>query len=188
MATKKRAPAKPRAAAAERPEAAAEQPEAPAPPPPPPPPAPAPAAPRQAPANREDEEEDSPKTSDPPAGANGRTQQPSDAGSTRGGPRDVAHEARVSAPRMTKYEFCSLLCTRFQNLMDGAPSALPDAETESMTPFRIALEEIERRKVPLLLVRHMPNGDRETWNVAELDLPHSILTHARSMEIMQNTL
>lgn len=86
---------------------------------------------------------------------------------------------------MSKYEFTSLLCARLQHLMDGAPSTLPDEDTRDLTAYRTAMLEIERGQVPLEIVRTMPGGDFELWSVSELQLPHTALLHARSLDLLR---
>jgi DNA-directed RNA polymerase subunit K/omega len=72
--------------------------------------------------------------------------------------------APVSA-RLTKYERCALVGLRAEQLARGAQPFVdvPPAEPgqPSLGPCEIAERELDARRLPMIVVRHMPDGKRE---------------------------
>lgn len=86
----------------------------------------------------------------------------------------VPPEQRVTKSVMTKFEFCSVLSTRAQQMENGSPIFV---ETGNLTNANaIAMKEIKERKCPLCIQRvicQYANGNSlaEIWEVDELALP-----------------
>ena len=80
---------------------------------------------------------------------------------------------RITREFYTKYESVRLLGTRIHQLADGAkPLVSLDGLKTSHPRFLefVALREIEQRKLPLLINRHLPNGDEELWSTQDLEM------------------
>ena len=69
---------------------------------------------------------------------------------------------------LTKYEKVQLIGTRAEQLRRGAiPTIKIDTEKE-FDPRAIAYEELMQRKIPLGIVRTLPNGKTETWKIDDM--------------------
>ena len=70
---------------------------------------------------------------------------------------------------MTKYEKARILGTRALQISMNAPLMV---EPEGLTdPLEIAMKELQQRKIPFIVRRHMPDGSYEDWGVQELIIP-----------------
>lgn len=59
-------------------------------------------------------------------------------------------------PTLTKYEKVRILGTRATQIALGAPSVV---DTTGLTDaLDIAEKELQQRKIPIVVIRHMPNG------------------------------
>lgn len=90
----------------------------------------------------------------------------------RARPVDPAHAKTL--PRMSKYEFDSLVGLRAMHLSKGAMPFvdLPeDFSIETNVEWRkVAIEELRGQKLPYMIRRVLPNGKVEYWRVCDLDL------------------
>ena len=83
---------------------------------------------------------------------------------------------RRSQPRLSIYEFTSLVGERATQLSRGAVPFValpPDFKTRSnMELCKIAIEEIRQKVLPRSLLREMPDGaPSEVWTLDELHIP-----------------
>jgi len=80
---------------------------------------------------------------------------------------------RITREFYTKYEWTALLGTRINQLAEGAkPLVSLDGLKTSDPRFldAVARREIEQRKLPFLVCRHLPNGEQEYWSTQELEM------------------
>ena len=69
---------------------------------------------------------------------------------------------------ITKYEKTKILGLRMEQLARGAPTLI-DAETSGCRSIQeIALKELEERKLPFMIVRTLPNGQKEHWKLEDM--------------------
>lgn len=80
----------------------------------------------------------------------------------------VKAEDRVTKPFLTKFERVRLLGDRAKQLSLGAKPMLKN--TELLNPKEIARLEIEKKVIPLIIERTLPNGKKERWNINELSI------------------
>mmetsp|Transcript_6755 Transcript_6755/g.7540 ORF Transcript_6755/g.7540 Transcript_6755/m.7540 type:complete len:130 (+) Transcript_6755:56-445(+) len=78
----------------------------------------------------------------------------------------IADEDRISPPFLTKYERARILGARALQLSKNAPLCV-DAEGET-DPYKIAERELQERKIPFVIRRHLPDGSYEDWKINEL--------------------
>jgi len=64
-------------------------------------------------------------------------------------------------PRLTKYEYVSILGTRAQQIARGAKIFVSLDNIDNITPINIAKKEFEMGKIPLKSKRILPNGNIE---------------------------
>lgn len=80
----------------------------------------------------------------------------------------VKPEERVTKPFLTKFERVRLLGDRAKQLSLGAKPMLKN--TELLNPKEIARLELEKKVIPLIIERTLPNGKKERWNISELSI------------------
>jgi DNA-directed RNA polymerase subunit K/omega len=69
---------------------------------------------------------------------------------------------------LTKYEKTAVLSLRLEQLMRGGAPCI-DVEAMGLTNIRdIALAELESRKIPFLVMRTLPGGQKEYWKLADM--------------------
>ena len=73
---------------------------------------------------------------------------------------------RVTTPFLTRYERARVLGTRALQISMNAPILVP-LEGE-MDPLQIALKELQRKVIPIIIRRHLPDGSHEDWPLSEL--------------------
>jgi DNA-directed RNA polymerase I, II, and III subunit RPABC2 len=84
---------------------------------------------------------------------------------------------------MTKYEKTTILGLRMEQLARGAQSLLEIASKDAAKdnkdgaskdpsvpydPYEIALQELVERKLPFMIARTMPNGQKEYWKLKDM--------------------
>jgi DNA-directed RNA polymerase subunit K/omega len=75
----------------------------------------------------------------------------------------------LSVPFMTRFEKTTILGVRLQQLCKGAPTVLSDDERAKLTTFEEMVDrELELRIIPLMVVRNMPNNEKELWKIEDL--------------------
>lgn len=78
----------------------------------------------------------------------------------------VLPEDRITSNLMTKYERVRLLSTRTVQLEGGAKPMIKN--TENLNAKQIARLELQHKKIPIKIIRPLPNGKKEMWSVSEL--------------------
>ena len=76
----------------------------------------------------------------------------------------------ISRNVMTKYEKCKILGMRMEQLARGAPTLIQVSET-CKTIQEIAVKELEEKKIPFMIMRTLPTGQKEYWKLADLVVP-----------------
>lgn len=80
-------------------------------------------------------------------------------------------------PVLSKYERAKILGIRTEQISRGAkplidvgsaPSAFSSASSPS--PSELALEELNQKRTPIIVVRNLPDGTREYWRIRDLVL------------------
>lgn len=87
-------------------------------------------------------------------------------GGIRRGQRKVADEDRITSRFMTKYERARILGSRALQISKNAPLMVDPGEESD--PYKLAEMELDRRKVPFIVRRYLPDGSYEDWKVSEL--------------------
>jgi DNA-directed RNA polymerase I, II, and III subunit RPABC2 len=75
-------------------------------------------------------------------------------------------ESKISLPFLTKYEKARILGTRALQISYNAPIMInPGNEID---PLKIAEMELAQNKLPLIIIRKMPDGHHEEWKLQTL--------------------
>ena len=83
--------------------------------------------------------------------------------------KSIKTENRKSINFLTIYEKTSIIGLSKQQLVNGANSYLTKKELEDISNIEdIVQKELEMNKLPFMLCRTMPNGDKEYWKLEEL--------------------
>ncbi len=61
--------------------------------------------------------------------------------------------------RLTKYEKTRIIGVRAEQLAKGALPTFPINENEEFDPVKIAMIELEKRILPIIIVRTLPDGE-----------------------------
>jgi DNA-directed RNA polymerase subunit K/omega len=78
-------------------------------------------------------------------------------------------ETNISARFMTRFEKTSLLGVRTGQVSQGSPTTLSNEDIVGLTtPQQIAEKELEKGVMPFKLLRTMPSGRQELWNIEDL--------------------
>lgn len=78
---------------------------------------------------------------------------------------NLNNNIKRSIPFITKYEYAKLMGIRVTQLTTGAPSTI---NTDGYTSYYdIARRELVEGKLPLIIVRSLPNNDVEYWKIEE---------------------
>ena len=81
-------------------------------------------------------------------------------------PTPMPATKRTTTPYMTKYERARILGTRALQISMNAPLMVElEGETD---PLQIALKELSKGLIPLIVRRYLPDGSYEDWTVSEL--------------------
>ncbi len=75
---------------------------------------------------------------------------------------------RVTKKYLTIYERVRILGERAKQLSLGAKALIKGAE--NLDPKVVARMELEKKIIPLIIIRTLPNGQKEKWRVSELEL------------------
>lgn len=79
---------------------------------------------------------------------------------------EKSNKKKITTPFLTKYEKTRMLGTRALQISMNASSTV-DTKDE-FDPLKIAIMELEQRKIPLIVRRHLPSGDFEDFTIDEL--------------------
>jgi DNA-directed RNA polymerase I, II, and III subunit RPABC2 len=87
---------------------------------------------------------------------------------------DIRHNydpsKNVSRPVLTKYELTKIIGMRIEQLARGAPS-LVEIETNKQNIRNIVMKELQERLVPFMIIRSLPNGQKEYWRLTDMIIP-----------------
>ena len=76
---------------------------------------------------------------------------------------------RKSYNRLSIYEKTSIIGLRKQQLVNGSNSYLSEAELQDISDIdEIVMKEFKLNKLPFMICRVMPNGNKEYWKLEEL--------------------
>lgn len=78
----------------------------------------------------------------------------------------VPNNERITGTKMTNYERVRLLSTRIVQLTNGAKPMLKDVA--GMSKADIARNELDKKVIPIDIIRPLPNGKKERWTLEEL--------------------
>ena len=87
-------------------------------------------------------------------------------GGIRRGLRKVPDAERITSRFMTKYERARILGSRALQISKNAPLMVDPGEESD--PYKLAEMELDKRKVPFIVRRYLPDGSYEDWKVSEL--------------------
>ena len=78
----------------------------------------------------------------------------------------IDKDKRITTKYMTKYERARVLGTRALQISMNAPVMVDiGGETD---PLKIAMKELQSRKIPMIIRRYLPDGAYEDWHLDEL--------------------
>jgi DNA-directed RNA polymerase subunit K/omega len=80
----------------------------------------------------------------------------------------VEPSKRMTKNYLTIYERVRILGERAKQLSLGAKALIKGAE--NMDPKVVARMELENKIIPLIIIRTLPNGQKEKWKVSELEI------------------
>ena len=80
----------------------------------------------------------------------------------------IESSKRITKKYMTIYERVRVLGERAKQLSLGAKPLIKDVE--NMDPKIVARMELEKKVIPLIIIRTLPNGQKEKWRVSELEI------------------
>ena len=83
----------------------------------------------------------------------------------------IVDDLHKTLPFVTKYEYTKVIGLRAKQLNNGADPFI-DIEPEIIDGYTIALKEFEQKKIPFIISRPMPNGSKEYWKLADLEIIH----------------
>jgi DNA-directed RNA polymerase I, II, and III subunit RPABC2 len=68
---------------------------------------------------------------------------------------------------MTKYEKVKIIGLRAEQLQRGAVPYV-EFDKKNFNPIDIALKELDARKIPFMICRTLPNGEKEYWRLDDM--------------------
>lgn len=71
---------------------------------------------------------------------------------------------------MTKFEKNAMIGLRSEQLLRGA-QPLVDFDPKLFDVRKIAHKELDERKLPMLVCRKLPNGEKEYWRIDDMIIP-----------------
>ena len=74
---------------------------------------------------------------------------------------------KTTKPFLTKFEKAKVLGIRSEMIANGAIALINVPEHVTDT-YNIAKMEFEQKKIPLIIRRHLPNGNIELWRLNDL--------------------
>jgi DNA-directed RNA polymerase I, II, and III subunit RPABC2 len=75
-------------------------------------------------------------------------------------------ESKISTTFLTKYEKARILGTRALQISYNAPLMIDPGN--EIDPIKIAEMEFSQNKLPFIIVRNLPDGTTEHWNIQDL--------------------
>lgn len=80
--------------------------------------------------------------------------------------KDVISGVKRTRPFITRFELTKVLGIRAQQLENNAAPMI-QLNDELMSATAIAQEELKQRVIPLMIRRHLPDGQTEDWRLDE---------------------
>lgn len=81
----------------------------------------------------------------------------------------IVDEFHKTVPILTKYEKTRILGLRVSQLNEGAPSYISVNE-HIIDNYIIAEKELRLKKLPFIVTRPLPNGQKEHWRLRDLEI------------------
>ena len=85
---------------------------------------------------------------------------------TNGNINDLKHQ---TIPIMTRYEKAKILGIRATQINSGADVFI-DVSPDIIDGITIARMELEKKAIPFIIRRPLPNGDSEYWDISDLEI------------------
>lgn len=76
----------------------------------------------------------------------------------------------TTAPFLTKYEKARVIGTRAEQIERGAPSFIKDLDENIIHGRTIAIQEFEKKLIPFIIARPLPNQGVEYWRLQDLEV------------------
>lgn len=76
----------------------------------------------------------------------------------------------TTAPFLTKYEKARVIGTRSEQIERGAPSFIKDLDENIIHGRTIAIQEFEKKLIPFIIARPLPNQGVEYWKLQDLEV------------------
>ena len=70
--------------------------------------------------------------------------------------------------RLTKYEKTQIIGLRMEQIARSGTSFVSIDENDSFDPYNIAMKEFEQNKLPFMLRRTLPTGEKEYWKLEDM--------------------
>ena len=81
----------------------------------------------------------------------------------------IIDEEHTTLPIMTRYEKAKILGIRSTQLNSGAEPFI-DIPSNIIDGITIARMELEKKAIPFIIRRNLPNGKSEYWNIEDLEI------------------
>jgi DNA-directed RNA polymerase subunit K/omega len=69
---------------------------------------------------------------------------------------------------LTKYEKVKIIGVRIEQLQRGAQPNIPIDINKPFNPREIAHEELRQNKLPMMICRKLPDGEKEYWRLNDM--------------------
>lgn len=69
---------------------------------------------------------------------------------------------------LTKYERTKIIGMRMEQLARSAPANVAIDPHKPFDPYAIAMQELHSRKLPFMVCRTLPSGDKEYWKLEDM--------------------
>ena len=83
----------------------------------------------------------------------------------------IQDDIHKTVPFLTKFEKTRVIGLRTSQIENNAPTFLTNTDLY-IDPIHIAERELTEKKLPFIIARPLPNGEREFWNLKDLELIH----------------
>lgn len=87
----------------------------------------------------------------------------------RNGDDKIIDEEHSTLPIMTRYEKAKILGIRSTQINSGAEPFI-DVPSSIIDGITIARMELEKKAIPFVIRRNLPNGKTEYWNIEDLEI------------------
>jgi len=82
----------------------------------------------------------------------------------------IHDEKHVTIPILTKYEKARILGLRISQLNKGAQPYIKIENHHIVDMHIIAEQELKKKKLPFIIMRPIPNGNKEYWKLEDLEI------------------